>query len=94
MLHLQYGIQSLSKFATARRLPLERNVKIYYFPPAYSQTRASPTFHLATTRASADHARVINDFYRAMLCIRGTITMGLCPSVSVCVCVCHKSEFY
>jgi len=26
-------------------------------------------------------------FYRAMLCIRGTIAMGLCPSVSVCVCL-------
>jgi len=25
------------------------------------------------------------DFYRAMLCIRGTIAMGLCPSVSVSV---------
>jgi len=37
-------------------------------------------------------------FYRAMLCIRGTIAMGLCLpvclSVSVSVCVCHKSEFY
>jgi len=29
-------------------------------------------------------------FYRAMLCIRGT-SHG---PVSVCVCVCHKSEFY
>jgi len=29
-------------------------------------------------------------FYRAMLCIRGT-SHG---HVSVCVCVCHKSEFY
>ena len=27
-------------------------------------------------------------FYRAMLCIRSTIAMGLCLSV------CHKSEFY
>jgi len=31
-------------------------------------------------------------FYRAMLCIRGTIAVGLCPSVSVSVC--HKSVFY
>ena len=35
-----------------------------------------------------------NNFYRAMLCIRGT-SQGL-VSVSVClsVSVCHKSEFY
>ena len=32
------------------------------------------------------------DFYRAMLCIRGTShgPVSVCPSVSVC----HKSEFY
>jgi len=39
----------------------------------------------------AEAARHIdNNFYRAMLCIRGT-SHG---PVSVCVCVCHKSEFY
>jgi len=32
------------------------------------------------------------DFYRAMLCIRGTSHGPV--SVSICVCVCHKSEFY
>ena len=31
-------------------------------------------------------------FYRAMLCIRGTSHGPV--SVSVSVCVCHKSEFY
>jgi len=25
--------------------------------------------------------------YRAMLCIRGTIAVGLCPSVCVCLCL-------
>jgi len=29
-----------------------------------------------------------SNFYRAMLCMRDTIAMGLCLSV------CHKSEFY
>ena len=39
---------------------------------------------------------VTNDFYRAMLCMRGTIAMGLCSSVSLSVCpsVRHKSVFY
>ena len=40
------------------------------------------------------------DFYRAMLCIRGTshgpVSVSVSVSMSVCVClsVCHKSEFY
>jgi len=31
---------------------------------------------------------MLNRFYRAMLCIRGTIAMGLCPCLSVCLSVC------
>jgi len=35
---------------------------------------------------------LLNDSYRAMLCIRGTSHGPV--SVSVCLSVCHKSEFY
>jgi len=62
MQHLQYGINSLSKFAIARCLPLKRNLKTYYF--RLPSLRHAPRRHspLATGRASADHARVINAF--------------------------------
>ena len=47
-------------------------------------------WEVKTTNATRD------SFYRAMLCIRGTLAMALCPSVrlSVCQSVRQKSKFY
>ena len=57
--------------------------------PAEHQSRS----HTSGVRAYAvSPVRKIHDFYRAMLCIRGTSDGPV--SVSVCLSVCHKSEFY
>ena len=50
-----------------------------------------------TTRVSQYYKGKTNmDFFRAMLCIRGTShgPVSVCLSVCLSVSVCHKSEFY
>ena len=89
MQHLQYGINALSKFIIPRRLPLLRGTLRHIISPVPSLRTISPSFPLVTCPSlrygpPADNVRVINDFYRTMLCIRGT-NHG---PVSVCPCLC------